>query len=304
MLFNFIRGAGLKGFTGMNATENDLYRPLLTTTKKEILQYCRQNKLRFCTDKSNFDTKYNRNLLRLRIIPEIKKINPNFDKILLQKIEIFRNLQDYISQGVVSFVALNKINISDFLALPQVMQTELIRVKLSQFIEPNFKIIQETLKLIEAKKTGKSKIYGNLSISIEYDKIIFSPNSKTKTTKKLLPKKINIGKITSFAGLKISTRKNRCFSQSNQKIILDYDKIQQPIFARFWQRGDKMKPQGFSGTQKLSDIFTNQKIPCLKRSKILILTDKDNQILAVGTLRLSQIAAPIKNTKNFLTIDY
>ena len=81
ILAHLIRGAGLKGLTGMAVVNHDydipVIRPLLDVTKEELLAYLADRKLTYCIDSTNDDIRYQRNRIRHRIIPELESINPN-----------------------------------------------------------------------------------------------------------------------------------------------------------------------------------------------------------------------------------
>lgn len=81
VLMWLIRGAGSAGTSGIPlqrplAKNITLIRPILPVTRAKINAYVKKNKLAFCTDKSNYDDKFTRNKIRLKIMPEMEKINP------------------------------------------------------------------------------------------------------------------------------------------------------------------------------------------------------------------------------------
>ncbi|WP_299803266.1 tRNA lysidine(34) synthetase TilS [uncultured Shewanella sp.] len=72
------RGLGPKGLAAMGKVqrfeqENWLIRPLLDFSKAEIEAYAKQHKIAHIEDESNFDDKYDRNFLRLEVIPTLKQ---------------------------------------------------------------------------------------------------------------------------------------------------------------------------------------------------------------------------------------
>ena len=77
MLFNLIRGAGVKGLKGIAPMRGNIIRPVLCLERFEIEDYIRENDLDYITDETNFTCDYTRNKIRLGIIPQIKEgINP------------------------------------------------------------------------------------------------------------------------------------------------------------------------------------------------------------------------------------
>ncbi|MFM1865821.1 MAG: tRNA(Ile)-lysidine synthase [Pseudomonadota bacterium] len=80
LLLQLARGAGLKGLSCMPEYHKNLkiWRPLLGVCKELIYDYQQQHKLKFIEDSSNLDDKYDRNYLRNKVIPLVKKRFPQF----------------------------------------------------------------------------------------------------------------------------------------------------------------------------------------------------------------------------------
>ena len=76
VLYRVIKGTGLIGLRGISEKRKYFYRPLLKTYRSEILEYCKENNLTPNEDSSNQNTVYQRNFLRLNVIPTLEKINP------------------------------------------------------------------------------------------------------------------------------------------------------------------------------------------------------------------------------------
>ena len=81
ILMRLVRGSGLKGLRGFlpktkfkNLT---VIRPLIEVRKKEIVEWLEDKKLSYCIDKSNFEDKFFRNRLRLKLLPLLEELNPN-----------------------------------------------------------------------------------------------------------------------------------------------------------------------------------------------------------------------------------
>ena len=53
-----------------------IYRPLLNTTRAELLAYARENNLEWCEDESNSDVKFARNKVRHEFLPLLEKESP------------------------------------------------------------------------------------------------------------------------------------------------------------------------------------------------------------------------------------
>jgi tRNA(Ile)-lysidine synthase len=82
VLMNLLRGAGLRGASGMAERSRlggkTLWRPLLDTSRKEILAYARAHRLDWIEDESNADEALTRNFIRRRAGPLLEKKFPQW----------------------------------------------------------------------------------------------------------------------------------------------------------------------------------------------------------------------------------
>ena len=79
------RGVTLAGLSGIRpvrkaiASREDsptIYRPFLNVTRKELLQYAKENNLTWRDDETNFNVKFHRNEIRHRYLPQLEKSVP------------------------------------------------------------------------------------------------------------------------------------------------------------------------------------------------------------------------------------
>lgn len=99
ILFNLVRGSFVSGMAGMREREGLYLKPFLSLPKKEILSYLKKNRLQFCIDIMNQDTKYTRVFLRKKIIPLLEKMNPSVAKTVSQNALLFQHLEDKLGEG-------------------------------------------------------------------------------------------------------------------------------------------------------------------------------------------------------------
>ena len=88
VLFRLARGTGPNGLSPIKESREfpgkiKIFRPLLNSWKKEILHYAVKNKISYCEDKTNLDVIYKRNLIRRKILPLLRKINPEAENNIL-----------------------------------------------------------------------------------------------------------------------------------------------------------------------------------------------------------------------------
>ena len=78
ILFHLTRGSGLRGLGGIPPVRGELIRPLLTTTRREILDYLAHHSLPHMEDSSNDSDDYARNRIRHQVIPVLEELYPGF----------------------------------------------------------------------------------------------------------------------------------------------------------------------------------------------------------------------------------
>ena len=73
MYMRLRRGTTLAGLRGIQEVRDNIYRPLLNTTRAELLAYARENNLEWCEDESNSDVKFARNKVRHVYLPQLAR---------------------------------------------------------------------------------------------------------------------------------------------------------------------------------------------------------------------------------------
>lgn len=101
VLYRLIRGSGTAGLAGIYPAREQIIRPLLTVGKKEIMEYCQTCGLPYALDKTNFEPVYDRNRIRLELLPELEvKYNQRIQEALGRTAELLRWDEEYINAQV------------------------------------------------------------------------------------------------------------------------------------------------------------------------------------------------------------
>ena len=76
-IINSIRGTGIDGLVGIPDKINKIIRPLLMTSKDQIIEYSKVNRINYREDSSNDKEDYLRNKIRHSVIPYLKLDDDN-----------------------------------------------------------------------------------------------------------------------------------------------------------------------------------------------------------------------------------
>ena len=290
ILMRIARGSNLNGYIGIKRiTQNEDYvtlRPLLSTTKDEIIKYNESENIPYVIDESNDSLKYTRNRYRKNVLPFLKNedeyIHLKYLKFSEELEEYDNFVNNYIKEKefiVDNQIVINKItNESEFIKRKTI---ELIvkSIQSNDYFNISDNQMNELLKLIYNSNKSIDLNNGYQGINeYGYLKIIKKPNKEYQ--------EIILDKDLEFLGFNFYYNCDNGNS-SNNCIYLNSSEVTLPLKLRTRCNGDKMQVLNL-GTKKINDIFIDNKINKELRSNYPILVDAKNNIIWLPSLKKSQ----------------
>lgn len=322
ILFRLMRGSGIEGLCGIKVRRDKIIRPILCLSRKEVEEYIEINNLKPRIDKTNFEKIYNRNKIRLDMIPYIKE---NFNEDIIQTLNrmsvLLQKDNEFIENSARSFYEKHCIEQSDYFIIKKEMfdnkeavVTRVIRYALTNFSKTHYdfemKHIYEICNLAK-NNSGKAidlpnKIYAeNIYGDIYIKERININNIDVKQEIVVNKNEINGKKIFfNDENIKFSVLKNDSNLDLNQNNFIkyfDFDKINDSISLRKRKNGDKIIPLGMKGSKKIKDLFIDMKVPKEERDCIPLLCFDENISWIVG-IRVSEEYKITNKTKNILRV--
>lgn len=293
VLFNFIRGTGIRGLTGIPTVKGHIIRPMLSITKQEILEYAAKNAVEYRDDLSNFTTKYRRNQIRLRLLPGIREINHNFNKTIREHIREYADLDELVQAQVGQFLKnscrweydLLYISHKDIYALPGRFNI------LSRILEPFGFSKNQVLFLLEGRlsKTGTRIESVTHELVLHADEWLVA--SVVEEFEEIQVTTLPAEVTTTYGTLHFTEISQEEQAADKNILILQHDLDANPLSIRTRSDGDRFAPEGMQGQrQKLKDYFTNNKIPPPARDRQLLLCAAD-KILWIAGMRRSHFTS-------------
>jgi tRNA(Ile)-lysidine synthase len=301
VLMRLLRGAGPSGLAGIPVKRGRIIRPLLSITREEILRYLKQNKITYRIDRTNLKSDFLRNRIRNRLIPQLaKEYNPKLIEILSKTAEILSEQEEYLKEKTdklaEKFITIEgrqavSLGVARFSKLPEILQRNLVRLaweKLCKEVYPlDFDEVERVLNLAHQGKTGqRANLQKNFWVEKAHGKIIFFELSKKRVSRKLSgPGKLSIPELRMEVKYDIVRRKKlpkEILSPAENVAYLDYDKFDEPPLLRSWDKGERFKPLGMKGSKKLSDFFTDLKVPRHQRENIPVLSSSGQIAWVIG----------------------
>ncbi|MBR0162555.1 MAG: tRNA lysidine(34) synthetase TilS [Oscillospiraceae bacterium] len=105
VLMNLCRGSGTRGMAGIPPVRGRIVRPLLSTSREEILTYLASRGLPYIEDSSNGDDAYTRNRFRHSIVPLLEEENPSFLSAVSRTAQLLREDDAYLCVLADAFLA-------------------------------------------------------------------------------------------------------------------------------------------------------------------------------------------------------
>lgn len=270
MFLNLLRGAGLRGVAGISPAGDRRMSPMLMQSRDDILRYLAGRNLDYVTDSSNLTTDYQRNKIRLEVIPAFEREFPDAAARIgrsLVYLDEDRRLLDaavdewrhrYMPDGrTVDLHVISGIG-------------PLAGAVLFKLLAPlGFSRIMTDAMLGMTDVSGRVFESRSHRACIDRGRVILQPiehdSEQVSVSVRLIPA--------------------RDFRPEHGKAYFDASVLEgNPQWElRQWREGDRMRPFGMNGrSKKISDIFNDMKIPVADKCRSLMLT-RDGEILwAVG----------------------
>ncbi len=307
ILMHIFRGSGLAGAKGMDTISDNFYvRPLLDTSKNEILSYLKDNNLNHIEDYTNGDNSFNRNYVRNVILPEISKRWPNAVDAIVNFGKAVKEDDEYINsqifeEGLIEEDKLIKIPVSYFLYSSSIINRLLFnsfkKIGITKDIER--KHIASIKELALKGENGKKINLPFEAVAIkEYDYLTIL-NKHEEEIK--FDEKLKCGEIIVPNYGKIVVKKANYSEISKKSLYIDAKKVPKQAKWRFRQEGDLFVKFG-GGRKKLKDYFIDKKIASRQRKYIPLLA-VDNEILVVGGIEISDKVKIDDNTTTIYKIE-
>ncbi|MBZ2174581.1 tRNA lysidine(34) synthetase TilS [Schnuerera sp. xch1] len=322
LLMRFFRGTGLEGLKGMEYINKDIIRPLLGIERKEIEKYLSDMNIETRLDRTNFELVYNRNRIRLEVIPYIEKYyNPNIVETLWRTSQLISTDNDFLEKYATKvYNQLMKKKTDNFIILDgnsfkkehKSIQQRIIRNCIID-IKGNLqgvtkKHISDIMTLFLKKGTGKSiDLIDNIIAKTSYENFIME--KKNKVIHKSFIYKLELEDATYIDELgyefnaKVCPIKKIKINNKNRFIkYFDYDKVIGDLYIRNRKAGDRFVPFGMKGTKKIKDYFIDEKVAKEERDRIPLIVDYKNILWLVG-YRINNLYKITSDTKNVLVIE-
>ena len=262
LLLNLIRGTGLKGLAAMHPerTVNGLriLRPLLDTTKEEILNYLSHMEQDYVTDSTNLERDALRNRIRLDLMPMLRQLNPNITDCLARTAHNVRMQLDSDSE---------ESHYHRWLAPLGFSRSQILDIYAHS---SNGKQNAHRSPLTAHRSSGLTWHSATHTLLLDRGELILrEKESSANTTSHLRIEELPTGTIPDA----------KDFLNKSQAFV-DADNIKGELTLRPMRQGDRFRPYGMKqGSKLLSDFLTDRKVSILDKQTQLVAVDSSTDAI-------------------------
>ena len=338
MVLNMVRGAGLKGLTGMKPISPlpyrldrvSLLRPLLTFTRKQIEGHAFAWKVPYREDMTNSSVEYRRNSIRHEVFPLFERMNPSYVRTLNREMTYLNDASAIVEQWCKSQIphVIASAETSHVIArseatwqsvpltvsIPALLSIPQWRYLLYYILEP-YGFNTSTLESLESLLMSGRTISGKRFESEDY--VLLTERDRLVITKPA--ENIEVFMPVRGAGVyhvngsrilveTLARTSDVSLKQPEGTVILDAAKLKFPFVLRKWRSGDWMVPLGMKGKKKISDLFTDLKYSRMQKKNAVILVDmagglaEQQHVAGVAGVRIDDRYRVTDNTETIIRI--
>jgi tRNA(Ile)-lysidine synthase len=307
IIYNLIKGTGIKGLRGIPLRNDYIIRPLLFASREEIAACQKENEIAFREDSSNADDKYTRNKIRHLLIPFMKEINPSLEKTFGDKIDLFTELEalyeKQVNKPVRGLFLQRKEDI--YIPILKLKKTKNASTILFEYLKDfgfNAEQVDDMLANLDSTP-GKQFLTDKARIIKDRRFFILTRLSQKDFTTQLIQKgdtELNLPgahlklSVVKSEDLKISADKNQAF--------IGLSKLEFPLIVRHWKQGDYFYPFGMKmKKKKLKKFFTDQKVALNEKETIWVI-ESNQKIVWVAGHRMDERFKVAGNTTEVLRV--
>lgn len=309
IIFNMLRGTGLSGVCGIKPTRDNIIRPLLGISKREIVGLLENFNVPYVIDSTNLSSEYSRNYIRNEILPLFERLSANPESSITRMSENLLEDLKFIDKSADEFIKRHvndaNIDVAELLTLPDSLFARVISKMIyrKNGIYPEEKHIS-AIKRAMSKKNFNISLSGKYNFSCQRGKCFFVDKSaENPLVNMIFPLSsgeniINGTNIVVYLG-DIDKSFLNVYNFSIQANVSS-DIIDNGVYLRIRAEGDSYRYKGM--THKLKKVFNDRNIPPVERDYIPIIADNDGILWIPGLPVRDEASSGTKKTS--ITVCY
>lgn len=326
VILRFLRGAGTRGLAGMHPRRGRLIRPLLECSRASVEQYLAERGLTYRDDRSNADLDIPRNRVRHQLLPALIEVaGAALPARLARQAGIWRQEDAWLEQSAEPWVGRSLeaagpgwlLHLDRLEGAPPALRHR-VHWALARRLFGERASSRTVELMVRAETLGRGRTASVAGWRIRRDEasLRFEPDAppapaaavdetlpQLEAAAAVLP--VPGEAVLPAAGVRVTAEVMSRdavaadpAAMGPAAALLDADEVVGPLTLRQRRPGDRVRPIGLGGSQKLQDLFVNRKVPLPQRSRVPIVSTPDGRIVwVVGHAVDERVAVKASTTR-------
>ena len=287
LVLRLLRGSGPVGLAAMSEVTRFAHgwhiRPLLNFTREELTAYARANRLSWVDDPSNEDVRYDRNFIRLKVMPLLKRRWPSTSQTLARAAKhqagvatLLRELAD-LDLAAVKGSRADTLSVKKLQSLPESRCANALRVWIQDHAlpKPSTKHLRQVKKILSAKWDSTPCVaWSGAEIRRYRDDLYAMAPLKAHDSSWVI--KWDLQNPILLPQLGITLKPSELEAQG---LTLQ---AQSDVSIRFRRGGERCRPKGHVYHRPLKKLFQDAGVPPWERNRIPLVFVGDELAGVVG----------------------
>ena len=298
VLFRIARGTGLAGLAGIPARRDGVVRPLLPFSRAETRAFCETRGLWFHDDPANSDPAFSRVRVRQEVLPALRAVNPGADAAIARLASMAEEEDRFLDGAAAAALERAETPLNGELAfltqdveaafdrrvldhLPPVLLRRAARLA-ARALGAELDFEQSALAL--RGERGSVTAEGG-EVALEWDEERLHGRVLRPTTPFRHPLTLPGETESDEFGWRLVAYPVEAGGtpvRASLSAEIDRAAVRGGLYFRSFAKGDTMRPLGFEGTRKLSDLLAEAGLTPAARARLPIVCDLIGPLWAPG----------------------
>jgi len=307
VLMNLFKGTGISGMHGIQEKNGNIIRPLLFAFRSDIQQYAKDGAISFREDASNQSDKYQRNAIRLNIMPAIEASFPDAASRINESISRLAQAEILYQRETARKIGKLKQQRGSDVYIPvlKLKKTAPLETVCYELLKPygfTPAHIPQVMDLCEAD-SGRFLLSKTHKLIKDRNALIITDVKPSESDFMQVDGVPAVIKVTD-GRFSFSMLQKGSINKEAGVAFIDAGKIAFPLIIRKWRLGDYFYPLGMGmKKKKLSRFFIDQKLPLHEKEKVWVL-ECNKKVVWVCGMRLDERFKITDTTSEMLKVEF
>lgn len=296
-LLRLLRGTGISGLAAMQKLQGRWWRPLLNVGRQQLLDYARQQGLRWVEDETNRDPVYLRNRLRHQVVPRLREVNPQLDErlaALTRQVQLEEDYWQWQVEQVFPGLVISRrdglrLDRQQLLGLHPALRMRVYREALRRVRGDLQRVAADHLRAVERLLSGQ-RAQAQLDlpgcwVARRYQQLWLRseppPPPQAYDLELPVPGALQLPDGRILHAVVLAEQQG----EAQRTVEFALAELPGPLRVRSWQPGDRFAPAGMAGHKRLKRFFSDEQLELEERSALPLLVCGETILWLVGRRR-------------------